>query len=71
MYFFAFVLPPLSVARVKPQAIFANIVLTILGWVPGIVHALILIKERQDNKRTDRIVEALEGTQKSIGGGSQ
>jgi len=46
----AIVLPPLGVfmAMGISQALLINVLLTLLGWVPGIIHALwILSKEAE------------------------
>lgn len=46
----ALLLPPLSVLLQKGvgKQLVINIILTILGWLPGVVHALYLIA--QDKK---------------------
>lgn len=44
------VLPPLGVFLTMgvSQALLINIVLTLLGWVPGIIHALWLISKKSE-----------------------
>jgi len=47
----AVLLPPVSVFLTKgvSPALFINILLTIIGWVPGIIHAFwIISKEPKD-----------------------
>ncbi|KAF7583477.1 Proteolipid membrane putative modulator family protein [Clavispora lusitaniae] len=46
---FAIILPPLGVFLEVgcSGAFFLNIILTILGYIPGIIHAEILIKDNQ------------------------
>ena len=46
----AIVLPPLSVFMTMgiSQALIINIVLTLLGWVPGMIHALWLISKKSE-----------------------
>jgi uncharacterized membrane protein YqaE (UPF0057 family) len=39
----AFVLPPLGVFLQVGLGLLVNIVLTLLGWVPGIIHAVYII----------------------------
>lgn len=41
----AIVLPPLAVflARGVSGSLLLNIVLTILGWIPGAIHALLVV----------------------------
>ncbi len=60
-YVLAFVLPPLAVLLVgKPIQALLNLVLTLLGWVPGIIHALIVISNYKADRRTDKVVDALK-----------
>lgn len=60
-YLLAILLPPLAVFLcAKPiQAIF-NLILTLLLWVPGVVHALFVVHGYYADKRTDKIVTAIE-----------
>ena len=46
----AFVLPPLSVflSMGISQAFFINLLLTFLGWIPGIIHALWIINQKSE-----------------------
>lgn len=46
----AILLPPLGVFLTMgiSQALLINIVLTLLGWVPGIIHALWLISKKSE-----------------------
>ena len=46
----AILLPPLGVFLTMgvSQALIINIVLTLLGWVPGIIHALWLISKKSE-----------------------
>lgn len=38
--------PPLAVAFTgKPIQIFYNIILTFLGYIPGVIHAIIVVKQ--------------------------
>jgi len=43
-------LPPLGVFLTMGigQALLINVVLTILGWVPGVIHALWLISKKSE-----------------------
>lgn len=60
-YFLAIILPPLAVLLCgKPFQFLLNIVLTILGWIPGVIHALFVVHSHLEDKRTDRIVEAMK-----------
>ena len=55
MYLLAIVLPPVAVLLSgKPFQAFLNIFLWILGWVPGAIHAVLVVKERKDDKRMEK-----------------
>jgi uncharacterized membrane protein YqaE (UPF0057 family) len=46
----AIVLPPLGVFLTMgvSQALVINIVLTLLGWIPGVIHALWIISKQAE-----------------------
>jgi uncharacterized membrane protein YqaE (UPF0057 family) len=57
------VLPPVAVLTTGRwvQAIL-NLVLTILGWVPGVIHALFICQDYYADRRTNRLVDAMRAT---------
>ena len=59
LYLVAILLPPVAVLlAVKPfQALF-NLLLTILLYVPGLIHALLVVHNHYADKRTARIIKA-------------
>ncbi|HEX2839322.1 MAG TPA: YqaE/Pmp3 family membrane protein [Phycisphaerales bacterium] len=59
-YLLCIVLPPVAVLTTGRwvQAII-NIVLTILGWVPGVVHAALIVHDFKEEQRTNRIIDAV------------
>ena len=60
-YVLAFILPPAAVLLCgKPGAALLNLLLTLLGWVPGIIHALIMVSNHKADKRTDRLIKAMK-----------
>lgn len=62
LYLVAILLPPLAVACTnRGGAFLANIFLCLLFWVPGIIHALLVVSQHHQDKRTDRLVAAIEG----------
>ena len=64
-YIIAIFLPPLAVFLcAKPFQALLNILLTLLFWVPGVIHALFVVHNHIADKRTDRIVDAIEGKNK-------
>ena len=60
-YFLAIVWPPVAVLLCgKPVQFILNVFLTILGVIPGIIHALMVVSSHKADRRTDRIVRAIK-----------
>ena len=60
-YFLAIILPPLAVLLCgKPFQFVLNIFLTLLFWIPGVIHAILVVNSHLADKRTQRIVEAVQ-----------
>ncbi|WP_181347557.1 YqaE/Pmp3 family membrane protein [Thalassobacillus sp. CUG 92003] len=52
LYIFAILLPPLAVLFTgKPLKALVNFFLTLLFYVPGAVHAAVVVKEHYDGKK--------------------
>lgn len=63
-YFLAIILPPVAVLSCgKPVQTLLNLVLTLLFWLPGAVHACLVVHDYREEKRTQRVVRALERQQ--------
>jgi uncharacterized membrane protein YqaE (UPF0057 family) len=61
LYLLAIILPPLAVLLCgKPIQFLFNIILTLLFWIPGVVHAILVVNDHYANKRTQKIVKAIE-----------
>jgi uncharacterized membrane protein YqaE (UPF0057 family) len=61
-YLIAILLPPLAILLCgKPfQAILALILqVTILGWIPAAVWAILVVNSHQADKRTNRLVKEM------------
>lgn len=59
-YFLAIVLPPIAVLLCgKPLQFLLNILLTLLGWVPGVIHAVLVVNTYHEDRRAYRIVRAV------------
>ena len=64
-YFLAIVLPPLAVLLCgKPVQFLLNIILTLLFWIPGAIHAILVVHNHLADKRTDKIVRAIRGAKR-------
>ena len=65
MYLLAIVLPPVAVLLCgKPGQAILNLVLCLLFYVPGMIHAIVVVANEKAEKRTDRIVEAIQSGQR-------
>lgn len=60
-YFLAIILPPLAVLLCgKPFQVVLNIILTLLGWIPGVIHALFVVNSHLADKRNKELINAIE-----------
>jgi uncharacterized membrane protein YqaE (UPF0057 family) len=60
LYLLAVLLPPLAVLLCgKPFQAVINLLLTLLLWVPGVIHAVLVVHNHYSDKRTDRIVREM------------
>ncbi len=59
-YLLAIILPPLAVLICgKPIQALINLLLCVLLWIPGVIHAMGVVSNYYADKRTGRIVQAL------------
>lgn len=55
LYFLAMVLPPLAVLFTgRKTAAILNIPLTLAGWLPGVLHAVLVVNEHKADQRAER-----------------
>lgn len=60
-YLLAILLPPLAVLICgKPFQAFLNLLLTLCLWVPGAVHAVLVVNNYYEDRRARQIVDAIE-----------
>jgi uncharacterized membrane protein YqaE (UPF0057 family) len=60
-YLLAVILPPVAVLICgKPIQAILNLVLTLLFWIPGLIHAIIVVNGYYADQRTDRVIEAIK-----------
>ena len=60
-YLIAILLPPVAVLLCgKPFQAILNIFLTLLFWVPGIIHAVLVVNNHLEDKRANRIIKAMK-----------
>jgi uncharacterized membrane protein YqaE (UPF0057 family) len=54
-YFFCIVLPPLAVLMTgRLGSFFLSLILTLLGWIPGIIHACLVVNDYHEEQRFGR-----------------
>jgi len=59
-YFFCLILPPLAVLSTgKFGAFILSVILTLCLWIPGIIHAFLVINRYYDDKRNDKLINAM------------
>ena len=59
-YLLAILLPPIAVFICgKPIQGLINIILTLILYVPGAIHAVLVVHSYYEDKRTERIVDAI------------
>lgn len=62
-YLLALVLPPIAVLSCgKPIQALLNMVLTLCLWVPGVVHAVLVVHQYHEETNTDRIIRAVRSS---------
>ena len=60
-YLLAIILPPLAVLLCgKPIQFLLNILLTLCFWVPGVVHAILVVHDHLEDKRANRLMKAIQ-----------
>ena len=61
-YLLALLLPPVALVSIgRPFQALLNLPLWLLGWIPGAVHACLLVHNHMEDQRAQRIVEAVRG----------
>lgn len=61
LYVLAFFLPPVAVLLVgKPIQALLNLFLSILLYVPGVIHAILVIRDHKADKRVERQVKLMK-----------
>jgi uncharacterized membrane protein YqaE (UPF0057 family) len=61
LYLVAILVPPLAVLLCgKPFQALLNILLTLLIYFPGMIHAILVVNNYYADQRTKKIVKALE-----------
>lgn len=60
LYLLAILLPPMAVPLCgKPFQAILNLVLTLLGWIPGVVHACLVVSSHHADQRNQRVIDEM------------
>lgn len=60
-YLLALLCPPLAILLCgRPLLALLNIPLCIMFWVPGVIHALLVVHEHKEERRTRRIIREFQ-----------
>ena len=62
LYLLAILLPPLAVLFCgKPIQALLNLVacLTVLGWIPGMIHACLVVSSHHADQRNQRLIDTM------------
>jgi uncharacterized membrane protein YqaE (UPF0057 family) len=67
LYLLAILLPPVAVLLAgKPFQALLNVFLTLALWVPGVIHALLVVQNHYADQRTGRIVKEMRKQQRAL-----
>ncbi len=59
-YVLAILLPPVAVLlKGKPGQAVLNLILTLCFWVPGVIHALVVVNNAHADKRNKQLIKAV------------
>jgi uncharacterized membrane protein YqaE (UPF0057 family) len=60
LYLLAILLPPMAVLLCgKPFQAILNLVLTLLGWIPGVIHACLVVSSHHADQRNQRVIDEM------------
>jgi uncharacterized membrane protein YqaE (UPF0057 family) len=60
-YLLCLILPPVAVLmKGKPIQALLNLVLTICLWIPGVIHAFMVVNAARADKRNDKLIKAMQ-----------
>jgi len=64
LYLLAILLPPVAVLLCgKPIQALLNLLLTVLGYFPGLIHAILVVNAYNADQRNDRLIRAMNKNQ--------
>lgn len=62
-YFLCIILPPVAVLTTgKIGAFFLNLFLTLLVWIPGVIHAFMVTNRFYADRRNSKLIKAINSS---------
>ncbi len=62
-YFLCLILPPLAVITTgRIGAFLLNILLSVLGWIPGVIHAFMVTNRYYADRRNNKLIKAVRNS---------
>jgi uncharacterized membrane protein YqaE (UPF0057 family) len=59
-YFLCFLFPPIAVFTTgRIGSMILNIILTLLFWIPGVIHAILVVNDFYEDRRYRRLARAV------------
>lgn len=66
LYLLAFFLPPVAVLLAgRPGSAFLNFILCLLLYIPGVIHAMLVIHDAKVEKRNEKLIRAMQKQNKA------
>lgn len=66
-YFLAIILPPVAVAlSAGPVSFLLNCLLTLAGWIPGVIHALVVVNRHNSERHHKQSMRELRKIRRSL-----
>jgi len=60
IYLLCIILPPLAVLLSgRPGSAVLNLLLTVCLWIPGVIHAILVVNDVRADRRNQKMVEAV------------
>jgi uncharacterized membrane protein YqaE (UPF0057 family) len=61
LFFLAVVLPPVAVLLTgRLGSFFLSLILTLLGWIPGVIHAFFVVTDYKNEKRMEDLKRTIQ-----------
>lgn len=65
LYLLCILLPPLAVFLTgRMGAFIISLLLTLLGWLPGVIHAFFVVSDAKADRRAAELVAAIKSNQR-------